>query len=131
MTFPLATRIAPVAVLAAFVLVLTACSRAAPYEFVTATPDVAMGETVVDVQLKNTAAGTLVSDAIISATRLDMAPDNMAGMKSTIEPQVSDQPGVYRFKANFSMTGTWALSVSAKVPGQAQPINGTVVFKAK
>jgi hypothetical protein len=37
----------------------------------------------------------------------------------------SNEPGVYRFKANLSMQGSWQLSLAAKVQGE----NGTVESK--
>jgi hypothetical protein len=41
------------------------------------------------------------------------------------------EPGVYRFKADFTMAGKWALKLPAKVPGENETVDGTVVFQAK
>lgn len=131
MTFPFAGRSASLAVFVAAFLALAACSKAAPYEFTTTASDVAMGPGVVEVRLKNTSTGAFVEDAVITATRLDMAPDGMTETTSPIEPQGSSGRGVYRFAVNFKMAGQWQLSLTAQVPGQAQPVQGTVVFKAK
>jgi hypothetical protein len=40
------------------------------------------------------------------------------------------EPGVYRFKADLTMAGAWALQLVAKVQGEAETIAGTVNFKA-
>ena len=38
---------------------------------------------------------------------------------------------MYRFKADFTMAGGWAFKLQAKVPGESETVEGTVVFKAK
>jgi hypothetical protein len=43
----------------------------------------------------------------------------------------SNEPGVYRFKADFTMAGRWALKLQAKVPGEPGTVEGTVVLNAK
>ena len=131
MFFSFAGRIAPIAAVAALVLTLASCSKTEPYEFTTATAEVAMGTTVVEVRLKDTKSGTFVENAVITATRLDMTPGGMSEMTSPIEPQGSSGPGVFRFGGNFKMAGQWRLSLSAQVPGQAQPVQGTVVLNVK
>ncbi len=131
MTFPFPGRSASLVVFAAF-LALAACSKpAAPFEFTTATSDIAMGASVVEVRLRNTSNSAFVEDAVITATRLDMAPDGMGDMTGAIEPQGSSGPGAYRFAATFKMAGQWQLSLTAQVPGQAQSIRGAVVFNVK
>src|SRR5476649_607270 len=62
---------------------------------------------VITVRLMNTKTGKPVPDAVIFATRLDMAPDGMQEMMTKIAPTPSTEPGVYRFKANVSMQGRW------------------------
>ena len=81
--------------------------------------------TIVAVRLVNKRTGKTVPDAVIAAKRIDMAPDGMADMAGRIEQLPSTEPGVYRFKANLSMQGSWQLSLAAKVQGE----NGTVESK--
>ena len=132
MTFPFIARSASLAVFGAAFLTLAACSKsAAPFEFTTTTSDIAMGTSVVEVRLKNTSTGSFVEDAVITATRLDMAPAGMGEMASPIEQQGASAPGVYRFGGTFKMAGKWQLSLSAQVPGQAQPVQGAVVLDVK
>ena len=114
------------------ILVVAACSKAPPFEFTTATPEIEMGhDVVVEVRLRNTASDTVVNDAIISAIRLDMAPDGMSQITSEVTPQPSTELGAYRFSANFKMAGRWELSLTAQIPGEPQPTTGSVIIVAK
>jgi YtkA-like len=80
---------------------------------------------IIAVRLVNKVSGKPVPDAVIFAKRIDMAPDGMAEMAGRIEQLPPNEPGVYRFKANLSMQGSWQLSLAAKVQGE----NGTVESK--
>lgn len=83
------------------------------------------------VKLVHKPTGKAVSDAVLFRTRLDMAPENMAEMTAKHEAMPSSEPGVYRFKADLAMSGGWAFRIMAKVPGEAETVQDTVVFKAK
>ena len=95
------------------------------YEFQLVQNEAKKGDAMVAVRLVNKRTGKAVSDAVIAAKRIDMAPDGMADMAGRIEQLPSTEPGVYRFKANLSMQGSWQLSLAAKVQGE----NGTVESK--
>jgi hypothetical protein len=95
------------------------------YEFQLMQNEAKKGDAIVAVRLVNKRSGKPVPDAVISAKRIDMAPDGMADMAGRIEQLPSTEPGVYRFKANLSMQGSWQLSLAAKVQGE----NGTVESK--
>jgi hypothetical protein len=95
------------------------------YEFQLVQNEAKKGDAIVAVRLVNKRTGKAVSDAVIAAKRIDMAPDGMADMAGRIEQLQSTEPGVYRFKANLSMQGSWQLSLAAKVQGE----NGTVESK--
>jgi hypothetical protein len=88
------------------------------------------GDTVVAVQLVNAKTGKPVPDAVISAKRLDMQPDNMESMTSTVEQLPSTEPGVYRFKLQLTMEGRWRLSLAAKVQGETGTVESRLVLKA-
>ncbi len=95
------------------------------------TADVPVGEAVrIEVRLIGEDGTPITAPATVTATRLDMGPDGMAGMTTRIEPIASDQPGILAFEADFTMAGRWALTLTATVEGQAQPIAGTVTFTA-
>jgi hypothetical protein len=72
----------------------------------------------------------LVPDAVIFATRIDMAPDGMETMAAPIEALPSTEPGVYRFKTNLMMAGGWRLSLGAKIQGETGTIENKLVLKA-
>ena len=83
------------------------------------------------VRLVDKRTGKPVEGAVIFRTRLDMSPDTMDEMTAKHAAAPSNEPGVYRFKADFTMAGRWALKLQAKVPGEPDTIAGTVVFNAK
>ena len=96
------------------------------YEFQLVQSEVKKGDgTIIAVRLVNKSSGKAVPDAVIAAKRIDMTPDNMADIAGRLEQLPSTEPGVYRFKANLSMQGSWQLSLAAKVQGE----NGTVESK--
>lgn len=72
-----------------------------------------------------------VSGAKITATRLDMGPDGMAEMTAPIKPANSGGAGGQAFSATLPMAGRWAVSLEAKVPGQAGSVRGQVVLEAR
>ena len=101
------------------------------YEFQLVQPTVRVGpEAVIAVRLVNKKTGKAVPDAVIFATRLDMAPDAMAEMISKTTRVPGGEPGVYRFKANVSMAGRWQLSLGAKVQGETGTVEGKLVMQA-
>ena len=51
------------------------------------------------VRLVDQRSGKPVTDAVVFAKRLDMAPDAMEEMATKVEQVPSTEPGVYRFKS--------------------------------
>ena len=100
------------------------------YEFQLVQNEAKKGEATIAVRLLNKKTGKPVPDAVISAKRIDMAPDGMAEMTTKIEQLSSGEPGVYRFKANLSMEGRWQLSLGAKVQGETGTVESKLVIKA-
>jgi len=86
---------------------------------------------VITVRLMNTRTGKPVPDAVIFATRLDMAPDGMQEMATRIAPVPGAEPGTYRFKASFGMAGRWQLSLGAKVQGESGTVENKLVITAQ
>jgi hypothetical protein len=86
---------------------------------------------VITVRLMNTKTGKAVPDAVIFATRLDMAPDGMQEMATKISPVPGGEPGTYKFKANVSMAGRWQLSLGAKVQGETGTVENKLVITAQ
>jgi hypothetical protein len=102
------------------------------YEFQLVDQTVQAGsDKVITVRLVNTKTGKAVPDAVIFATRLDMAPDGMQEMATKIAPVPGGEPGTYKFKANFSMAGRWQLSLGAKVQGETGSVESKLVVTAQ
>ena len=85
------------------------------YEFQLVQREIKKGDATLAVRLVNKKTGQPVPGAVIVAKRLDMAPDGMPTMTTSLEPLPSTEPGVYRFKTNLTMEGGWQLSLGAKV----------------
>ncbi len=102
------------------------------YEFKLVEPTVAVGkDKIVTVQLVNKKTGKPVPDAVIFATRLDMAPEGMPEMATKIAREPGGEPGSYRFKAAFGMEGKWLLSLGAKVQGETGTVESKLVITAQ
>ncbi len=125
---------ATVAALAAVFSALTfstAYADITDYEFRLVQTDIKQGNgAIVAVRLVDKRSGKAIPDAVIFATRIDMAPDGMETMAAPIEPLPSTEPGLYRFKTNLMMAGGWRLSLGAKVQGEAGTIENRLVLKA-
>jgi hypothetical protein len=101
------------------------------YEFKLVEPTIKAGpDKTVTVKLVDKTTGKPVSDAVIFATRLDMAPDGMQEMATKVTPMPGSEPGTYRFKANFSMAGRWQLSLGAKLQGETGTVENKLVIQA-
>jgi hypothetical protein len=102
------------------------------YEFELVEPTVQIGaDKIVTVRLVNKTTGKPVPDAVIFATRLDMAPDDMQEMVTKVTSMPGTEPGTYRFKAKFSMAGRWQLSLGAKVQGETGTVESKLVITAQ
>jgi hypothetical protein len=86
---------------------------------------------IITVRLTNIKTGKTVPDAVIFATRLDMAPDGMQEMATKIASMPGGEPGVYKFKATFGMAGRWQLSLGAKVQGETGTVESKLVITAQ
>lgn len=102
------------------------------YEFQLVNKEVKAGKgTEFAVRLIHKPDGKPVPDAVIFATRLDMGPDGMEDMAAPVTAVPGGEPGVYRFKADFSMAGGWAFSLGAKVQGEADTVKGKLTLNAQ
>src|SRR5215212_1905874 len=108
----------------------SALADAKDYEFQLVQKELKKGDATIAVRLVNKKTGQPVPDAVITAKRLDMAPDSMPTMTTTLEALPSTEPGVYRFKANLNMQGGWQLSLGAKVQGETGTVESKMVLKA-
>jgi hypothetical protein len=86
---------------------------------------------IITVRLINTSTGKVVPDAVIFATRLDMAPEGMQEMATKLAPVPAAEPGSYSFKATLGMAGRWQLSLGAKVQGETGTVENKLVITAQ
>jgi hypothetical protein len=100
------------------------------YEFQLVDKAVKKGDAVISVRLVHKPDGKPVPNAVIFATRLDMAPDGMQEMATKVTPMPGTEPGTYRFKATLSMAGGWQLSLGAKVQGETGTVENKLVLQA-
>nr|WP_210261186.1 FixH family protein [Enterovirga sp. DB1703] len=100
------------------------------YEFQIIDTELKQGDAVLAVRLVDKRNGKPVPDAVVFATRIDMAPDGMEGMTSKIEPAPAAEPGTYRFNVKLTMAGNWRLSLAAKVQGETGTVENRLTFKA-
>jgi len=122
------------AALAAATAVSASTAHAAikDYEFQLVGQTVKEGpDKIITVRLFNKATGKTVPDAVIFATRLDMAPDGMQEMATKVVPVSGAEPGTYRFKASFGMEGRWQLSLGAKVQGEVGSVESKLIITAE
>jgi hypothetical protein len=111
---------------------IAAFAAAADYEFQSVKVDVKNGAgSQLAVRLVHKPTGKPVEGALLIRTRLDMSPDRMGEMTAKHTAMPTSEPGVYAFTADFTMAGGWAFKLQAKVPGEAETVQGTVVFQAK
>ncbi len=129
-TFISGAVLAATTTLSAFLIPALSLAAAVDYEFqVMGNSAKVEAGSIITVQLVNRADGKPVPDAVIFKTRLDMGPDGMEDMTTPVTLLQSLEPGVYRFMANVSMAGNWALSLSAKVQGEAETVTSKLTFR--
>jgi hypothetical protein len=109
-----------------------AFAGAADYEFQPVSAEIKNGPgSELAVRLLDKRTGKAVPGAVVFRTRLDMSPDSMGEMEAKHEPLPSSEPGIYPFRADITMAGGWAFKLQAKVPGEHETVEGSVVFAAK
>ena len=118
--------------LATIISASAAIAGASDYEFQPVAIDIKNGAgSDLAVRLVHKPTGKPVDGALLIRTRLDMSPDSMGEMTAKHTAMPGTDPGMYRFKADLTMAGGWAFKLQAKVPGETETVEGTVVFKAK
>ncbi len=87
-------------------------------------------KTDVTIRLVHVPDNKPVPNAVIFETHADMAPEGMPTMPGDVTQDAPQLGGAYRFQVATAMAGGWALTLSAKVQGEAQTVKQTVTFKA-
>ena len=89
------------------------------------------GKTTVEVRLIQASGNKPVDGATIVEAKTDMGPAGMAEMSGKVTPVASDQPGLFRFSIETGMAGKWELVLTAKLPREAAPVTGKLIYDAK
>ena len=102
-------------------------AAAQDYRFEAAGPPAKSGKaTIVKIRLMHLPDGKPVPGAVIFQTRFDMGPDGMASMTAPAKLVRSSDASLYQVELEPQMGGNWALSLSAKVQGETETVNGSV-----
>jgi len=104
-------------------------SVAAPQDYrfeIAGTPAKSGKATVIKVRLVHIPDGKPVAGAVIIQTKFDMGPDGMAEMTAPTKVVSAKEPGIYQVEADAPSVGKWALSLAAKVQGEAETVHGAV-----
>lgn len=86
---------------------------------------------ILTVRLTDLRTNAPVADAVIFATRLDMAPDGMESMTLPVTPLPTEVAGLYRFTTDLAMAGNWRFSVAAKLQGEAETVKAELTLQAQ
>lgn len=100
------------------------------FELVSTGHRVGAGATI-ELLLTDLRTGQPVADAVIYATRRDMAPDGMATMTSPVTVMPVEVPGRHRFATDVTMAGGWRFSVAAKVQGEPETVKAELEVRAR
>src|SRR5260370_11053348 len=104
-----------------------ALAAAQDYRFEAAGPPVKSGKaTIVKIRLVHLPDGKPVPGAVIFQTRFDMGPDGMATMTAPAKLGRASASNLSQLELEPPMGGNWALSLSAKVQGETETVNGSV-----
>jgi hypothetical protein len=105
----------------------SAIAAAKDYRFeLVGKPKLAGGKDTVRVRLVHVPDNKPVPDAVIFESKADMGPAGMPTITAPIKTLPSKELGTYAFEVEPGMAGTWAISLSAKVQGEAETVHGTV-----
>ena len=118
------------AVLSVPALTSSAFADTKNYQFQLVQQEAKVGDAVLAVRLVDKRSGKPVTDAVVFAKRLDMAPDAMEEMATKVEQVPSTEPGIYRFKVHLGMQGRWRLSLAAKVQGETGTVEDKLIIQA-
>lgn len=85
-------------------------------------------EVTLTVRLLHAPTSKPVHGAVIFRTRLDMSPEGMNDMVAPLTPVGADEPATWRYATRLTMAGDWAVTVQAKVPGEAETVRASAII---
>ncbi len=117
--------------MALFLVASAVWADAGDYRFELVSTDHKVGTgAVIDLVLTDLRNGQPVADAVIYATRMDMAPDGMASMTAPVTAMPTEAPGYYRFVTDLTMAGGWRFTVAAKIQGETETVRAEIELRA-
>jgi hypothetical protein len=117
--------------LALFMSAFSAWAGKDDYRFELVSTDHRVGSgAIIELLLTDLRSGQPVGDAVIYATRMDMAPDGMATMTSPVTAVSTEGAGRYRFATDITMAGGWRFSVAAKIQGEPETVKAELDLRA-
>ena len=123
-------RVVFLSLVALFIAISAPNGAPTDYQFTAATPSLKVGPgALITIRLVHRPTGKPVGEAVLFRVRLDMSPAGMADMATDVSPLPSAEAGIYRFRADLPHAGDWALTVQAKVPGEAATVTGNMLVK--
>lgn len=87
------------------------------------------GKSIVAVRLVHMPDGKPVAGAVVFESKADMGPVGMPTMTAPIKAMSPSNGGIYRFEVAPAMAGTFAITLAAKVQGEAETVRGSVITK--
>lgn len=84
------------------------------------------GKAVIAVRLVRISDSKPVLDAVVFEMKADMGPAGMPTMTAPIKA-APGSAGAYSFEVEPGMTGKWAITLAAKVQGEAETVRGSIV----
>jgi hypothetical protein len=101
------------------------------YRFEAVQPHVmAANDVMVTLRLVHVPDNKPVTDAVIISSKMEMPMGGMAPMTTKVSTVKPSKPGEYPFQSDLSAGGSWTLTVSAKVQGEAGTVTGSVPVMA-
>ena len=98
------------------------------YRFERVDQTIHMGHDItVSVHLTQVSTGKTIANATITGQKLQMLMGGMT-MPGQVKALTPDENGNYRFACDVTMAGAWQLDLSATVPGEQDPVHGTIKF---
>ncbi len=105
-------------------------AAAQDYRFELVDQTIHMGHDVsIAVRLTQISTGKTIANATITGQKLQMLMGDM-GMPGLVKALTPDANGIYHFAGDVTMAGSWQLDLSATVPGEKEPVAGTLKFQA-
>jgi hypothetical protein len=113
-------------------LLASACgAKPEDYAWAPAAPEVASGQDArVAVRLEGPKGLVTLAPETVASARLTMGHEGQAPMVAPLRPVPAGEGESLAWETDLTMSGDWALELTASVPGLSEPLVGEVMFTA-